>query len=102
MLTKIYFTIWAALAAIVGVMFISGNLTALAIVAIGFFIFGMIFMGMMVVLPLSITHPGGDEAETEQRTSQPGRARGSTARIGAAVTGLFDTKGVEVRNPRFH
>ncbi len=102
MLTKIYFAIWAALAAFVGILLITGSLTALAIVGIGFFIFGMIFMGMMVVLPLSITHPEGHEPETAQRDAKPGLARGSAARIGDAVTGLFDTKGVEIRNPHFH
>lgn len=56
MILKTYGTIWAAIALMTGILFLSGNLTALAVIAIGFVCFGMVFMGMVMVLPATIAH----------------------------------------------
>lgn len=57
MLTKIYWSIWAVMTSMALLLFITGNFTMLAGVVFGFAVFGLTFMGMIVVLPLSITHP---------------------------------------------
>ena len=56
MSVKFYNIVWLFFLGIVGICFLSGNLTPVAGVVIGFFAFGWVFMGMMVVLPTSIHH----------------------------------------------
>ncbi len=54
MLTKIYFATWALFIVAVGAFAIAGTLNLVGLVAAGFFAFGMIFMGMMAVLPTAV------------------------------------------------
>lgn len=54
MLTKLYFILWAMIAIAAIVVLITGNMTATAVVAFGFVCFGMVFMGMMSVLPTAV------------------------------------------------
>jgi hypothetical protein len=54
MLTKIYFALWALYFVAGAVLFLTGNLTSIAIVVMGFIAFGMVFMGMMAVLPTAV------------------------------------------------
>lgn len=56
MFVKIYWIIWAAAAIAVVPLFLTGNLTMTAVVAFGFVSFGLIFMGMMSVIPSTTTH----------------------------------------------
>lgn len=56
MLVKLYWLMW-----VVGIMaaaglYFTGYLTPLMVVAFGFLTFGAIFMGMMSVLPATVTH----------------------------------------------
>lgn len=54
MLTKAYIFLWALfLLAAVGI-FVTGNLTAMAVVVLGFVAFGMVFMGIISVLPTAV------------------------------------------------
>jgi hypothetical protein len=54
MLTKIYFALWALYFVAGAVLFLTGSLTSITIVAMGFIAFGMVFMGMMAVLPTAV------------------------------------------------
>jgi hypothetical protein len=56
MLAKIYGILWAAVAFSAGLLFVTGNFTLLTLVVFGFVSFGMIFMGMMCVLPSTVGH----------------------------------------------
>lgn len=58
MLVKIYWTLWAAVAAVAAILLVTGNFTMLTVVAFGFVSFGMIFMGMISVLPATVVHHG--------------------------------------------
>jgi len=40
-----------------GMMWLTGTLTMVAIVVFGFVSFGLVFMGMMCVLPSAVSHP---------------------------------------------
>lgn len=51
MLTKIYIAIWFLIAAAAAAFYVSGNLTEPVVVLFGFIAFGMVFMGMISVLP---------------------------------------------------
>jgi hypothetical protein len=57
MLTKIYQVSWLLAAIAAGLLFVSGNLSALTTVVFGFIAFGLVFAGMMIVLPATIAHP---------------------------------------------
>jgi hypothetical protein len=56
MLTKVYSLLWLAVAVLMGVTYITGNMTPKVLVVFGFFIFGLIFMGMISVLPFWASH----------------------------------------------
>jgi hypothetical protein len=51
MFEKIYGMLWATIAIIAMILLVTGNFTLTTLVALGFVSFGMIFMGMMCVLP---------------------------------------------------
>ena len=53
---KIYWTLWAAIAAFALLLFATGNFTLMTLIAFGFVSFGMIFMGMIAVLPSTVGH----------------------------------------------
>ena len=57
MLVKIYWSAWALCAIAALSLFAIGNFTLLTAVVFGFISFGLTFMGMMGVLPATITHP---------------------------------------------
>lgn len=56
MLTKIYGLMWLLTAVAMGVFFITGNLGSTAIIVFGFIIFGLLYMGLISVLPFWATH----------------------------------------------
>ncbi len=56
MLVKIYWMLWSAIAIIAALLFVTGNFSIMTLVAFGFVSFGMIFMGMMCVLPSMVGH----------------------------------------------
>ncbi len=56
MIVKVYGMIWAFIATVAALFVLTGNFTELTGVVFGFISFGMIFMGMMGVLPSTIGH----------------------------------------------
>jgi hypothetical protein len=56
MLTKIYVYTWFVVAAAFLVILAAGSVTMTTVVIFGFIAFGMVFMGMMGVLPIVVTH----------------------------------------------
>lgn len=56
MLVKIYEMLWAIIALIAILLLVTGNFSMMTLVAFGFVCFGMIFMGMMSVLPSTVGH----------------------------------------------
>ncbi len=54
MYAKIYFVLWAIILAIFAVMYLLNLLTDIAVVVLGFIFFGMLFMGLISVLPSSV------------------------------------------------
>jgi hypothetical protein len=53
---KLYWALWAIIAFIALTLVATGNFTPLALIGFGFVTFGMIFMGMIAVLPTTIHH----------------------------------------------
>ena len=100
MSVRFYQMTWLVFIFIATVFFLTGSLTPLVGVVFGFIIFGLIFMGMMSVLPTSIVHPAPDNN-----------------RLGMAITSKFhlginrfhewrnswmSSSSIEVRKPKFH
>jgi hypothetical protein len=56
MLVRIYWFTWLAIGITAGLLYVTGNLGAMMLVVYGFVAFGMVFMGMMGVLPATISH----------------------------------------------
>lgn len=56
MLEKIYFAIWALGLMVAGAFYMTGNMTPGYATVFGFLSFGMIFMGMIGILPFHVTH----------------------------------------------
>jgi Na+-transporting methylmalonyl-CoA/oxaloacetate decarboxylase gamma subunit len=69
MLVKIYGMLWVFGIVVAALFFLTGNLTPVVAVVFGFITFGMVFMGMMGVLPSTVGHNAPapvDKAETVQ------------------------------------
>lgn len=69
MFAKIYFYAWLAIGAIAGVIYVTGNMTNLAVVVFGIVAFGMTFMGMMNVLPSVLTHEVAEPLQVREEKS---------------------------------
>ena len=66
MIVKIYLSIWGFILLTAAVLFLTGNFNNLTAVVFGFFALGMIFMGMISVLPATVAHPA-HFIETEEQ-----------------------------------
>ena len=96
MLTKIYTTSWMIFFALALILVITGNMTMLALVVFGFFAFGLVFMGMMGVLPSIVAHanhPLAEEAPTGATQTIRGRIRDYKETV--------STEAFAVRKPKF-
>ncbi len=51
MVSKVYAVIWSLFALTAAVLFVTGNFSAMTAIVLGFASFGLVFMGMMFVLP---------------------------------------------------
>jgi len=69
MLTKIYLYTWLVTAAAFVLLFLADGMTMNTIVIFGFIAFGMIFMGMIAVLPEIAAHPNKEIAPEASRVS---------------------------------
>ncbi len=54
MLTKIYIVLWFLIAAAAAALYVTGSMTEMVVVLFGFICFGMVFMGMLSVLPTAV------------------------------------------------
>lgn len=54
MMTKIYFSLWIIYFLVLAAYYVSGAMTPTSLVVFGFISFGMVFMGIMGVLPTSV------------------------------------------------
>lgn len=56
-LQKVYVNLWIVYTAVILTLFFTTGLTMFALTIIGFATFGLIFIGMMCVLPSMVAHP---------------------------------------------
>ena len=57
MLVKVYWMTWGVTGLAALLLFAAGSFTMLTGVSFGFIAFGLVFMGMMGVLPVVVAHP---------------------------------------------
>ena len=57
MLVKLYWLMWLVGILAVGFLYFTGNFTPVVAIVFGFLSFGAIFLGIIGVLPISVTHP---------------------------------------------
>ena len=70
MIVKTYAMLWLAMALLAAVLYVFGSLTMTAGIAFGFVAFGMVFMGMIGVLPILVTVDRHDRP-TEEKIKAP-------------------------------
>jgi hypothetical protein len=99
MFVKIYAGMWSVMLAAVLGLVLTGNLTMLTITALGFVSFGLVFMGMMCVLPSTVVHGHGHESETNSVSASPGHASG---KVRSLVREFMAPVGIEFRKPNLH
>lgn len=81
MLVKLYWSVWAAFGLVAMILLLTGNISPMTIVVLGFVAFGLIFLGMMNVLPSIAAHPAAS-AET------PPEVLGSTSESQIPTSGF--------------
>lgn len=62
---KFYGFLWTLFVVSAGVLWLGNVFTMLAAVIFGFIAFGLIFTGMMCVLPATVSHPAVRKAKTQ-------------------------------------
>ena len=95
-LQKFYLGLWVTFGLTVIGLGVSGNLTMLALTVLGFISFGIIFMGMICVLPTTATHTAPSPAAVESSVG----VRVSLRR--RFLNAWSHPIGVEVNRPRLH
>ena len=97
-ITKVYFMLWGLLFLAAAVIFAIGIMTPMTLVVFGFISFGMVFMGMMGVLPILVTHPEPAKA-IKIRKERP--VKEPAGKLSGAMAGFFETKGIPVQRPKY-
>ncbi len=73
MVIKIYGMIWAVIVTAVAVLLLTGNFTNLVAAVFGFICQTLVFIGMMGVLPNSMSRHGEEPAQTAQPVRRESR-----------------------------
>lgn len=91
MTPKFYLCLWGMFAVAFAMFWLLGAASPVVVVAFGFVAFGLIFAGMMCVLPGVVAHPAAEAAiEDNAATLEPATADRSMASVHFPL------------NPRFH
>ncbi len=75
MLVKLYVMLWAFGIAAAVLFFLTGNLTPVSAVVFGFLTFGMVFIGMMNVLPSTVGHNAPVKIKEEKAEAVPAKVK---------------------------
>lgn len=93
---------WLAVGFVAGVLFLIGNFSMVTTVVFGFICFGLVFMGMMCVLPSTVGHNSsiGEKRslETPQFTRYP---KYLVKRLRGFKPAFISSNGVEVHKPKY-
>ncbi len=79
---RFYSYLWIAYAAAAGFLWIAGMFTMLTLVVFGFVAFGLVFAGMICVLPGVVSHP---PTQSESKRAPRDSASIGKARVGVPI-----------------
>ncbi|MEQ1763516.1 MAG: hypothetical protein ABL984_10270 [Pyrinomonadaceae bacterium] len=102
MLAKIYVALWFAVAFAAGLIFLTGTFTMLTVVVFGFLTFGLVFTGMMCVLPYEVSHPQPAQIPASSEKQVARRPVSALVHLRAYGAELMTPNGVEIRKPKLH
>lgn len=102
MLTKIYAALWFTVVFAAGILFLAGNFTMLTAVVFGFITLGLVFAGMMCVLPVSVAHPTANVQVPSQEQQVIREPISVLQRPRTFMAEWLTPNGVEIRKPKFH
>jgi hypothetical protein len=102
MYVKLYAAVWGLLAIVAVALAVTGNFSITTVIVYGFICFGMVFMGMMSVLPSLVSTSQGRAALCGSR---PTVAKPDGASVGKPANALHEWLfpiGIEVGQPKHH
>lgn len=102
MFAKIYGLIWLVVAIVAAGLYVVGAFSMLTAVVFGFICFGLVFMGMMCVLPFTVAHPAS--VQKTARNNEPPLEKNTSGvidRLNAFVSAWIFSDGVEMRKPKY-
>ena len=102
MSVRFYKITWLVFLGIATLTYFAGSLSAIAGVVFGFVVFGLVFMGMMSVLPASITHPAPVISGPRFFGRLNTRYKRYRNRIHESRNAWMSSNSIEVRRPKFH
>jgi hypothetical protein len=96
-ITKVYFALWGLLFVAAAVIFLIGSMTPMTLVVFGFISFGMVFMGMMGVLPILVTNP---EPAKAAKVAKVRPLKEPAGKLSGAMAGFFRPQGISLAKPK--
>jgi hypothetical protein len=82
MTPRFYAALWVVFGVLVGAVLLVGSMTSMAMVIFGFAAFGLVFVGMMCVLPGTVSHPP-EKHETAPRAQTAPAVSKENAQVNA-------------------
>jgi hypothetical protein len=79
---RFYWSLWVFYFVSAGILWLAGIFTLTTLIVYGFTAFGLVFTGMMCVLPNVVSHPAAETAEQPVRRKAVQPARTAPAPIG--------------------
>lgn len=74
-MVKLYGLLWLVIATVALILFLGGVMTMPVVVVFGFISFGMVFMGMIGVLPSMVSHHPTEVAKPIEETDKGKRRK---------------------------
>lgn len=97
MLLNLYKALWIIAAVATMLFVVTGNLGAMALVVLGFLLFGLVFMGMISILPTMVSHAHEEAAAVIPQASFAENAKERVSAVQATWS-----PDVDVANVQFH
>jgi hypothetical protein len=102
MIVKVYWSIWAFVLLLAGALFVAGQFTDVTAVFFGFVVFGLVFMGMMSVLPATIIHSELHQRKTEKVAEVRHRSEKIVTAGKSYLTDWLSPEDSSISQPHYH
>lgn len=102
MYVKLYAAVWGLLLLVAAALAVTGNFSLTMAIIYGFISFGMVFLGMMSVLPSIASTPEGRAALCESKAQKGQDEHTISEDVRHSVYDWSFPKGVEISPPKHH